>query len=108
MGKIFLGNLSMRKILVMTSSTSVRTLSGWRWGGREAGGPLGTGVFEQFSLVGNSPGSVAFGNPRFSGGKSSIIDEQDEQRDKEQERAREKRPRKPREKPTREEMRKFK
>ena len=37
MGKIFLGNLSMRKILVMTSSTSVRPYVRCRGGGGEAG-----------------------------------------------------------------------
>ena len=40
-------------------------------------------------LGGKLPGSVAFCNPRFCGGKSCYIS--DEQRDKEQERAREKR-----------------
>ena len=39
----------MREILVMTSRTSART--GCR--GREAGEPLGTGVFGQFSLTAN-------------------------------------------------------
>ena len=53
------------EILVMTSRTSVR--ADCRGGGGEAGQPLGTGVFGQFSLPGK--GSVASGNPHFSCGK---------------------------------------
>ena len=54
----------MQEILVMMSHTSART-DCWGGGG-EAGQPMGTGVFRQFSLA----GSIAFGNLRFSGRKS--------------------------------------
>ena len=47
----FSGNLSVQEILVMTSCTSDRT--DCRGGGGEAGQPLGTGVFGQFSFAGN-------------------------------------------------------
>ena len=45
------GNLWMREILVKTSRMSART--DCRGGGREAGQPLRTGVFWQFSLAGD-------------------------------------------------------
>ena len=64
----------MREILVMTSRTSVRPSAPThcQGGGGKAGQPLGMGVFGHFFLVGKSRGSVAFGNPRFSGGKSLV------------------------------------
>ena len=66
MGKIFLGNLSMQAILVRTSYTPVH-LSGWSWGGRRASGD---GSVPAIFLGGKSHGSIAFGHPPFSGGKS--------------------------------------
>ena len=62
----------MREILVMTSHTSVRSsaCTDCRGGGGEVGQPLGTGVFEQFSLARNRMAALKFGNPCFSGGKS--------------------------------------
>ena len=84
----------MRESLVMTALTSVRPYV------RPPIQTVGVEVGRQDSLWerarsvraiflgGKSRGSVAFGNPRFSGGKLSISDEQ---RDNEQERAREKR-----------------
>ena len=78
MGKIFLGNLSTRQILVMTSAYArPYRLSGWRWGGRTASGD---GNLRAIFLVEKSRGSIAFGNTRFSGNNIT-----DEQRDKEKE-----------------------
>ena len=54
--------------------------------GGEAGQPLGTGVFGQFSLAGNRVAALHLATRVFMAGNHS-----DEQRDKEQERAREKR-----------------
>ena len=54
----------MREILVITSDYR---LSGWRWGDRTASGNRSD---RAIFLGGKSRGSVAFGNPRFSGGKS--------------------------------------
>ena len=68
---IFWENLSMREILVMTSPKSVRPSARtdcrvWRWGGMTA---FGDGSVWPIFHGGKSRGSVAFGNPRFSGGK---------------------------------------
>ena len=86
MGKIFLGNLSMRVILVMTSA-HVRSYC--RGGGGEAGQRLGTGVFGHFSLAGNRVAALHLATRVFLVGNHIS----DKQRDKEQERAREKRQR---------------
>ena len=55
MGKIFWEIYSMREILVITSRTCVcpSARTDCRGGGGEAGQPLGTGMFRQFSLAGN-------------------------------------------------------
>ena len=59
----YLANLSMRKILVMTSAYARTDCRGGDW---EAGSLWGRAIF----LGGKSRGSVAFGNRHFSGGKS--------------------------------------
>ena len=58
-----------------------------RGGGGEAGEPLGTGVFRQFSLAGNQVAALHLATCIFLVGNHNS----DKQRDKEQERVREKR-----------------
>ena len=50
MGEIFRNSIHAQLNLPPNNACK---LSGWRRGGREAGKPLGTGVFRQFSLAGN-------------------------------------------------------
>ena len=83
MGKIFLRNLSMREILVMTSRTSFR-LSAVQTVGVEVGEerePLGMGLFGQFSLARSHVEALHL-KTRVSLAGNHISDEQ---RDKEQE-----------------------
>ena len=55
----------------MASRTPART--DCRRGGREAGQPLGTGVFGQFSLAGNRVAALHLATRLFSGGKSHLV-----------------------------------
>ena len=91
-------------------STRAFRLSGWRWGGRTASGD---GSFRTIFLGRKSCGSVAFGNPLFSGRKSYCEeqldkDERAEKSTREEATKFEKfRRRKPGEKPRKEKKRKF-